>query len=139
MPKKRETLLEDNDWSILRNPSPYRIGRAPGPIFNNDAQLELQYLIRKAEEIATFEEKARVVGQLEKLKPLLANLFRDITIIRGFIQEEKQEPMASEKNIAAMDKMIAIFDDMNDKLANEVFPLCDDLAVEERTMPENTL
>lgn len=79
----KKPLLEYN--SVLRNPSPYRIDRAPDPIYNNDEQLRLQYLIRRAEEVATFQEEARVVGQLEKLKPMLSDLFRDITIVRGFV------------------------------------------------------
>lgn len=76
---------------------------------------------------------------MELLRPMLADLFRDITTVRGFVFDEKGEPMASQRNIDAMEKMVAIFDEMNDKLCNEVFPLCDELAVEETNMPENTL
>lgn len=60
--KRRRRLTEDADWHILRNPAPFRIGRAPEPIYNDDSKLKINYLLRRAEEIATFREQARVVG-----------------------------------------------------------------------------
>lgn len=121
----RVKLNENNDWSPLRNPSPYRIGRAPNPVFNDDEKLKINYLLRRAEEAATFKEQARVVGQMEQIKPLLADLYRDITQIRNFIEGQKKEPLATQKHQKVMDKMIKVFDGMNEKLTNDVFELCD--------------
>lgn len=124
-------LNEDNNWSVLRNPAPFRIGRAPSPVYNDDEKLKINYLLRKAEEAATFTEKARVVGQMEQIKPQLADLYRDITSIRNFIEGQKKEPLATKEHIKVMDDMIKIFDDMNNTLTGDVFDLCDKLVVED--------
>lgn len=129
--KKHRQLNEDNNWSVLRNPAPFRIGRAPNPVFNDDEKLKINYLLRKAEEAATFTEQARVVGQMEQIKPQLADLYRDITSIRNFIEGQKKEPLATKKHLEVMDKMIAVFDKMNETLTNDVFELCDQLVVDD--------
>lgn len=126
----KNPINEDNNYSILRNPSPYRIGRAPGAEMNADEKLKKQYLMRRAEEVATFQEKLPVIGQMEKIKPMMADLFRDITMIRNFIQQEENEPLASAEHKSTMETMITKFDEMNNILTNDIIPLCDNLAID---------
>lgn len=63
---------------------------------------------------------------------MLADLYRDITTIRNFVKGQESEPLATEKHIATMEKMISAFDKMNGMLTDEIFALCDDLIVDER-------
>lgn len=54
---RRKKINEGNDWGILRNPSPYRIGRDPGYVQDASDRLKQSYLMRKSEEMNTFYEK----------------------------------------------------------------------------------
>lgn len=127
----KKHLNEDNNYSILRNPSPYRIGRAPGAEMNADEKLKQQYLMRRAEEVATFQEKLQVIGQMEKVKPMMADLFRDITMLRNFVEGEQKEPLATAEHVKTLKAMVDKFDEMNNILTTEIIPLCDELAVTE--------
>lgn len=69
---------------------------------------------------------------MEQIKPMLADLYRDITTIRNFVKGQETEPLATERHIATMEKMVSVFDKMNTMLTDEIFALCDDLIVDER-------
>lgn len=109
--RKNKKLVNEGDFSVLRNPSPYRVGRAPGFVRNADVTLKRNYLMRRAEEENTYYQSQQLVGQLEQLGPMMQNLFGQIVDIRNFISNQKSQPLINDKQKKTMDKIAGLLDD----------------------------
>lgn len=133
---KRSLLKEDTvGWSTMKRPSPFKIGTAPPPVMDGSSQMNAIYLQRRAEEAAMFNEKLRLVGQLDKLEPLFTTLFRDLVDAKNFIESQSAEPLLTKKHTVTMSKMVKILDEMAQKVGEELVPLCDDLVVDNSEDP----
>lgn len=118
------------DFSILRHPSPYRIGRAPGPIFNADEQMAQNYLLRAAEEANTFNQKLQLAGKLEHLDPLIRDFYKQYAYIYHFLDEQLNDPTYSEKIKRNILKLMKQYDKVGTIIMNDIIPQIDNLGVD---------
>ena len=126
---KKKHLKEDTSFTLSKGSSPYRIYRAPEPVFNADDKLKQNWIIRRQMEQETQIQKLQTVGEIEKLKDPIFNLFRDITNIRNLIEDSKSYPMVTQENIDIMKEMQDIFDGMNTDIITKSIPLIDQLGL----------
>lgn len=126
---KKKHLKEDTSFTLSKGSSPYRIYRAPEPVFNADDKLKQNWIIRRQMEQETQIQKLQTVGEIEKLKDPIFNLFRDITNIRNLIEDSKSYPMVTQENIDIMKEMQDIFDGMNTDIITKIIPLIDQLGL----------
>lgn len=126
---KKKHLKEDTSFTLSKGSSPYRIYRAPEPVFNADDKLKQNWIIRRQMEQETQIQKLQTVGEIEKLKDPIFNLFRDITNIRNLIEDSKSYPMVTQENIDIMKEMQDIFDGMNKDIITKIIPLIDQLGL----------
>lgn len=126
---KKKHLKEDTSFTLSKGSSPYRIYRAPEPVFNADDKLKQNWIIRRQMEQETQIQKLQTVGEIEKLKDPIFNLFRDITNIRNLIEDSKSYPMVTQQNINIMKEMQDIFDGMNKDIITNIIPLIDQLGL----------
>lgn len=126
---KKKHLKEDTSFTLSKGSSPYRIYRAPEPVFNADDKLKQNWIIRRQMEQETQIQKLQTVGEIEKLKDPIFNLFRDITNIRNLIEDSKSYPMVTQQNINIMKEMQDIFDGMNKDIITKIIPLIDQLGL----------
>lgn len=129
MKNKKKHLKEDTSFTLSKGSSPYRIYRAPDPVYNADEQLHKNWIIRRQMEQEANIQKLQTVGEIEKLKDPIFNLFRDITTIRNMIEDSKSYPMVTQENIDTMKEMQAIFDGMNKDIVLKIIPLIDKLGL----------
>lgn len=127
---KKKHLKEDTSFTLSKGSSPYRIYRAPEPVFNADDKLKQNWIIRRQMEQETQIQKLQTVGEIEKLKDPIFNLFRDITNIRNLIEDSKSYPMVTQQNISIMKDMQDIFDGMNKDIITKIIPLIDQLGLQ---------
>lgn len=105
MKNNKKHLKEDTSFTLSKGSSPYRIYRAPEPVFNADEQLHQNWIIRRQMEQEANFQKLQTVGEIEKLKDPIFNLFRDITDIRNIIEDSKSYPMVTQENRDIMTDM----------------------------------
>lgn len=129
MKNNKKHLKEDTSFTLSKGSSPYRIYRAPEPVFNADEQLHQNWIIRRQMEQEANFQKLQTVGEIEKLKDPIFNLFRDITEIRNIIEDSKSYPMVTQENRDIMTDMQKVFDDMNKQIVGVIIPLIDQLGL----------
>lgn len=115
------------DFSILRSPSPYRIGRAPAPLFNADEQMAQNYLLRAAEEANTFNQKLQLAGRLDKLDPLIRDLYKQYALIYHFIDEQLNDPTYTKETKEQMIDFLKKFDKIGTVIMSEIIPSLDEM------------
>lgn len=103
--RKHKKIVNEADFSVLRNPSPYRVGRAPGFVRNADDALKRSYLMRRAEEENSYYQTQQLIGQLEQLGPMMQNLFAQMVDIRNFISSQKMQPLVKPKQKDTLDRI----------------------------------
>lgn len=126
---KKKHFKEDTSFTLSKGSSPYRIYRAPEPVMNADDKLKQNWIIRRQMEQDANIQKLQTVGEIEKLKDPIFNLFRDITNIRNLIEDSKSYPMVTQENIDIMKEMQDVFDGMNKDIIIKIIPLIDQLGL----------
>ena len=126
---KKKHLREDTSFTLSKGSSPYKIYRAPEPVMNADDKLKQNWIIRRQMEQEANIQKLQTVGELDKLKDPIYNLFRDITNIRNLIEDSKSYPMVTKQNIDIMNQVQKIFDNMNKDIVTKIIPLLDQLGL----------
>ena len=96
---------------------------------NADDKLKQNWIIRRQMEQEANIQKLQTVGEIEKLKDPIFNLFRDITNIRNLIEDSKSYPMVTDENRLTMKEMQDIFDGMNKDIVMKIIPLIDELGL----------
>lgn len=130
MNNRKKYMKEDVSFTLSKGSSPYRIYRAPDPVYNADQQLHQNWLIRKQMEHEANIQKLQTVGAIDKLKDPIFNLFRDITDIRNAIEDSKSYPMVTDENRDIMTDMQTVFDEMNNQIIGVIIPLIDKLGLQ---------
>ena len=125
----KKHLKEDTSFTLSKGSSPYKIYRAPDPVMNADDKLKQNWIIRRQMEQEANIQKLQTVGEIEKLKDPIFNLFRDITNIRNLIEDSKSYPMVTDENRLTMKEMQDIFDGMNKDIVMKIIPLIDELGL----------
>lgn len=103
----------NEDYSILKNPSPYQIGKAPGFVRDKMPEMELQFQLRRAEEAQTFFQKKQMIAQLEQLEQPIMNLYRELINVRNMLDEKSKLPLIPNDKLAIMNKMCKKLDKVN--------------------------
>lgn len=127
---RRKKINEGNDWGILRNPSPYRIGRDPGYVQDASDRLKQSYLMRKSEEMNTFYEKKMLKAQLDKLEPMLTDVYQRLVQIQTFIAQQENDPLLSNKDRKIMDSIISDITNLSNDLIMKSMEKLDKLALD---------
>lgn len=127
---RRKKINEGNDWGILRNPSPYRIGRDPGYVQDASDRLKQGYLMRKSEEMNTFYEKKQLKAQLDKLEPMFTDVYQRLVQIQTFITQQQNDPLLSNKDRKIMDSIISDITNVSNDLIMKSMEKLDQLALD---------
>lgn len=127
---KKKHLKEDNTFVLSKGSSPYKLYRAPEPVMNDDNKMKQNWKVQREIEDEGRLQKLQTVGEIEKLKDPIFNLFRDITSIRNTIEDSKSWPMVTQQNIRIMNEMQEIFDGMNKDIVMKIIPLIDQLGMQ---------
>lgn len=127
---RRKKINEGNDWGILRNPSPYRIGRDPGYVQDASDRLKQDYLMRKSEEMNTFYEKKQLKAQLDKLEPMFTDVYQRLVQIQTFITQQQNDPLLSNKDRKIMDSIISDITNVSNDLIMKSMEKLDQLALD---------
>lgn len=127
---KKKHLKEDNTFVLSKGSSPYKLYRAPEPVMNDDNKMKQNWKVQREIEDEARLQKLQTVGEIEKLKDPIFNLFRDITSIRNTIEDSKSWPMVTQQNIRIMNEMQEIFDGMNKDIVMKIIPLIDQLGMQ---------
>lgn len=131
----------DEEFSILRNNSPYKVRRDKG--FTQDAtpQLNQRYLMQKAAEINNFYERQRMFGEFDKLEPLFVDLFKQITYIKEFLNSQENQPLINKKQRQSIKKIAKKLDQINKMISSDILDELDELGAEkdEKTPDDFTL
>lgn len=127
---RRKNINEGNDWGILRNPSPYRIGRDPGYVQDASDRLKQNYLMRKSEEMNTFYEKKQLKAQLDKLEPMFTDVYQRLVQIQTFIAQQQNDPLLSNKDRKIMDSIISDITNLSNDLIMKSMKKLDQLALD---------
>lgn len=127
---RRKNINEGNDWGILRNPSPYRIGRDPGYVQDASDRLKQNYLMRKSEEMNTFYEKKQLKAQLDKLEPMFTDVYQRLVQIQTFITQQQNDPLLSNKDRKIMDSIISDITNVSNDLIMKSMEKLDQLALD---------
>jgi hypothetical protein len=93
---KKKHLKEDNTFVLSKGSSPYKLYRAPEPVMNDDNKMKQNWKVQREIEDESRLQKLQTVGEIEKLKDPIFNLFRDITSIRNTIEDSKSWPMVTQ-------------------------------------------
>lgn len=126
---KRTRLNEDTSFTLSKGGSPYRIYRAPNPVFNADDSMKQNWIVKRQQEQQANIQKQVTVGEIEKLKEPIYNLFRDIIEIRNTVERSKSYPMVTQKHVAVMNELQKVLDGMNDDITGKIIPLIDKLGL----------
>lgn len=127
---RRKKINEGNDWGILRNPSPYRIGRDPGYVQDASDRLKQNYFMRKSEEMNTFYEKKQLKAQLDKLEPMFTDVYQRLVQIQTFITQQQNDPLLSNKDRKIMDSIISDITNVSNDLIMKSMEKLDQLALD---------
>ena len=129
MNNKKKHLKEDTSFTLSKGSSPYKIYKAPDPVMNADDKLKQNWIIRRQMEQEANIQKLQTVGEIDKLKDPIFNLFRDITNIRNLIEDSKSYPMVTQQNIDKMVEIQDVFDEMNKNIVVKIIPMLDELGL----------
>lgn len=128
----------NEEFSILRNNSPYKIRRDKGYVQDATPQMNQRYLLNKAMEVNNFYERQRMFGELDKLEPLFVDLFKQITNIREFLESQTRQPLIKKNQILIIRKIAKKLDKVNDIISTEVLDDLDKLGATKEEEPEDT-
>lgn len=128
MARKRKVVNED--WSVLRNPSPFKIGPAPGFVRDNSPEMTRQYFLRRAEEENSFNTQLKSIGQLEAIEPEFITLFQKVAELHGFVLSQKSLPLITSKQKAILDGIAEKLERVNLIITKEVLADLDKLTVD---------
>lgn len=128
----------NEEFSILRNNSPYKIRRDKGYVQDATPQMNQRYLLNKAMEVNNFYERQKMFGELDKLEPLFVDLFKQITYIREFLESQTHQPLINKKQISIIKKIAKKLDKVNDIISTEILDDLDKLGATKEEEPEDT-
>lgn len=129
----------NEEFSTLRNNSPYKIRRDKGFVQDATPQMNQRYLLNKAIEVNNFYERQRMFGEFDKMEPLFVDLFKQITYIREFLESQLQQPLINKKQISVIRGLAKKLDKINDIISTDVLDELDKLgATKEEENPEDT-
>ncbi|MBR2508089.1 MAG: hypothetical protein IKB70_14680 [Bacilli bacterium] len=128
----------NEEFSVLRNNSPYKIRRDKGYVQDATPQMNQRYLLNKAMEVNNFYERQRMFGELDKLEPLFVDLFKQITHIREFLESQTRQPLIKKNQISIIRKIAKKLDKVNDIISTEVLDDLDKLGATKEEEPEDT-
>ncbi len=129
----------NEEFSPLRNNSPYKIRRDKGFVQDATPQMNQRYLLNKAMEINNFYERQKMFGELDKLEPLFVDLFKQITYIREFLESQLSQPLINKKQSSIIKNLAKKLDKINDIISTDVLDELDKLgATKEEENPEDT-
>lgn len=128
----------DEEFSALRNNSPYKVRRDKGFVQDATPQMNQRYLLNKAIEINNFYERQKMFGELDKLEPLFVDLFKQITYIREFLESQLSQPLINKKQSSIIKNLAKKLDKINDIISTEVLDELDTLGATKEEAPEDT-
>lgn len=122
-----KTLKEE--FSALRSSGPYKIRRDKGFIQDATPQMSQRYWMQKAQEYNTFYQKEQMFGELEKLEPMLVDLFKQISYITEFINSQQNQPLINKKQLESLRKIVKILNKLNTAVSTKILNELDKLGV----------
>lgn len=128
----------NEEFSTLRNNSPYKIRRDKGFIQDATPQMNQRYLLNKAMEINNFYERQKMFGELDKLEPLFIDLFKQISYIKEFIESQLSQPLINKQQSLIIKKLSKKLDKINDIISTEILDDLDELGDTKEQTPEDT-
>ena len=128
----------NEEFSTLRNNSPYKIRRDKGFIQDATPQMNQRYLLNKAMEINNFYERQKMFGELDKLEPLFIDLFKQISYIKEFIESQLSQPLINKQQSLIIKKLSKKLDKINYIISTEILDDLDELGDTKEKTPEDT-
>lgn len=128
--KKKKQINEFTTWGVNTKAPIYKIGLAPDFIPNADALMKHNYFQQKAEENETLYQKLRLVGDLDKMRPLIERVFMDLTTMRNLLDNACDDLVATKKQKRIMKDIQKTFDNFNSTLLTDVLKKLDELGEE---------
>lgn len=125
------------DYQILRAPSPYRIGPAPGFVQDSGPEMNRQYFIRRSEEENTYNVKQASLGNLAGTAPLFTDIFTKVAQLRNVVVDQKRLPLLTPEQQADLDRLIKLLDKVVILLTKDALDILDRLTVDydDKTQP----
>lgn len=120
----------NEEFSTLRNSSPYKIRRDKGFVQDAAPQMNQRYLMQKAAEINNFYERQIMFGELDKLEPLFVGLFKQIIHIKEFLASQEKQPLINKKQIRSIRKISKKLDAINKLISTDILDEIDNLGAE---------
>ena len=120
----------DEDYQILRAPSPYRIGPAPGFVQDAGPEMNRQYFIRRSEEENTYNVKQASLGNLAGTGPLFTDIFTKVAQLRNTVVDQKRLPLLTNQQQQDIDKLVAVLDKINLLITKDALDILDRLTVD---------
>ena len=120
----------DEEFSPLRNSSPYKVRRDKGFVQDATPQLNQRYLMQKAMEINNFYERQQMFGELDKLEPLFVDLFKQITYIKEFLVSQEKQPLINKRQRQSISAISKKLDQINKVISSDVLDELDKLGAE---------
>ena len=128
MRQKHSKLNED--WSVLRNPSPYKIGPAPGYVADNRPEMSRQFFLRRAEEENMYNVKLQSIGSLMGLEPEFLALFKKVSEVANIVDSQKTLPLLTSQQKKTLDAIIDKLSNINKILTQDILADLDSLTVD---------
>ena len=120
----------DEEFSTLRNSSPYKVRRDKGFVQDATPQLNQRYLMQKAMEINNFYERQQMFGELDKLEPLFVDLFKQITYIKEFLVSQEKQPLINKRQRQSIKTLAKKLDQINKVISTDILEELDKLGAE---------
>lgn len=120
----------NEEFSTLRNSSPYKVRRDKGFVQDATPQMNQRYLMQKAMEINNFYERQVMFGELDKLEPMFVDLFRQITHIKEFLNSQLNQPLINKKQIRSIRSIDKKLDQINKVISTDILDELDNLGAE---------
>jgi hypothetical protein len=120
----------DEEFSTLRNSSPYKVRRDKGFVQDATPQLNQRYLMQKAMEINNFYERQQMFGELDKLEPLFVDLFKQITYIKEFLASQEKQPLINKRQRQSIRTLAKKLDQINKVISTDILDELDKLGAE---------
>ena len=120
----------DEEFSTLRNSSPYKVRRDKGFVQDATPQLNQRYLMQKAMEINNFYERQQMFGELDKLEPLFVDLFKQITYIKEFLVSQEKQPLINKRQRQSIKTLTKKLDQINKLISTDILEELDKLGAE---------
>ena len=131
MAKIKKPVNEYVSWGVNSKAPIYKIGLAPNYVLNADQKLKQDYFQQKAEENETLNQKLKLIGDLDKLKPVIERVFMDLTNMRNALQHNHDSIVATDEQKVTIKNIQKEFDMFNNTLLTKIVPMLDELGLEE--------